>query len=106
MYAMDGELANAFSGLQQRTIVYGHIHTPFIRWPDNFQERCVANSGSVGQSHDGDARASYLLIDDAVPSVRRVEYNLSRECNALLTSGLPYAEWVKRIVTTASPQMP
>lgn len=106
MHATDDELANAFSGLQQGIIVYGHIHTPFIRRPDNLQKRFVANSGSVGQSHDCDARASYLLIDDAVPSVRRVEYNLSRECNALLTSGLPYAEWVKRIVITASPQLP
>lgn len=106
MSASDDDLASAFEALPQQTIVYGHIHTPFIRQPRSSQERCIANAGSVGQPHDGNPRASYLLLDEGSPSIRRVEYNLNRECNALLTSGLPFANWVKRIITTASPQTP
>lgn len=85
------------------TIVYGHIHTPFVR---AFSSGFIANSGSAGQPHDGDRRASYLLLDDSIHSIRRVEYDLDREFNKLSASGLPYAWWVKKILETASPQMP
>jgi predicted phosphodiesterase len=106
MNATDDELAHAFRELSQRTVIYGHIHTPFVRQSALPLQRYVANSGSAGQSHDGDSRAAYLLIDDGVPSIRRVEYNLERECQALLASGLPHAAWVERIIVSASPQMP
>ena len=48
--------------------VYGHIHRPFIR---STFEITVANSGSVSMSYDGDRRASYLLLDDSTPTIRR-----------------------------------
>ncbi len=58
----------------------------------------VANTGSVSQSYDGDRRASYLVIDGESVSIRRVEYDVESEAEELLRSGLPYAEWLARIL--------
>jgi diadenosine tetraphosphatase ApaH/serine/threonine PP2A family protein phosphatase len=66
----------------------------------------VANSGSVGLPYDGDRRASYLLLDESRPEIRRVEYDLDRELQALAVCGLPHADWVARMIESASPQMP
>ena len=66
----------------------------------------VVNTGSVSLSHDGDRRASYLLLDDRKPEIRRVEYDVDRELKALLSSGLPHADWIARILESARPQMP
>lgn len=106
--ATDADLEQAYRDVPQPTVVYGHIHTPFIRHLKHSEQagRCIANSGSVGQSHDGDRRAAYLLLDDAVPTIRRVEYDVDRELKTLSASGLPHADWVKRTIQTASPQMP
>jgi hypothetical protein len=101
--ASDEELAEAYAELPGRTVVYGHVHTPFVR---RVAGRYIANSGSVGQPHDGDRRAGYLMLDDGVPSIRRVEYDVDRELKVLAASGLPHANWVARILETARPQMP
>jgi hypothetical protein len=50
--------------------------------------------------------ASYLLIDGATLSIRRVEYDIAREIKALGQSGLPRADWIARTLLTAAPQMP
>ena len=76
--------------------VFGHTHKPFIR-PN------VANAGSVGQPHDGDQRASYLLLDDGCAQIRRVEYDFESEIRSLLDSGLPHADWMVRILRCAGP---
>jgi hypothetical protein len=68
------------------------------------QEIVVANTGSVGLSYDGDGRASYLLLDDLKPTIRRVEYDLEKELDVLSTCGLPHADWIARTLRTASPQ--
>jgi hypothetical protein len=66
----------------------------------------VANSGSVSLSYDGDRRAAYLLLDEAGPSIRRVEYDVEAEIKALQVCGLPHSGWVARMLGTASFQMP
>jgi predicted phosphodiesterase len=91
----DAELADAYGALKAALVVYGHIHRPFVR---QLPGMTVANSGSVSMSYDGDTRASYLLVDEGKPSIRRVEYDLDSEAAALLQSGLPHAEWVARIL--------
>ncbi len=109
MHATDAEIEETYQPLSQPIVVYGHIHTPFIRQLNSPTQRGkrVANSGSVGQSHDGDGRAAYLLVDDdSVPTIRRVDYDIDRELKALSSSGLPHANWVRKIIQTASPQMP
>ena len=50
--------------------------------------------------------ASYLLIDGATLSIRRVEYDIEREIKALGQSGLPRADWIAKTLLAAAPQMP
>ena len=52
----------------------------------------MANSGSVGLPHDGDRRASYLLLDDGQASIGRVEYDVDIELKALRSSRRPHAD--------------
>jgi len=101
--ATDGDLQSVYAGLGHPIAVYGHIHRPYVR---SLPGMIVANSGSVGQPHDGDRHASYLLIDGIQPAIRRVEYDVDREIKALAVSRMPHAEWMARILESASPQIP
>ena len=97
------ELEPIYSPLGQPIAVYGHIHHPFIRDTPGVT---VINSGSVSLSYDGDPRASYLLLDDSTPTIRRVEYDVDREVKALADARVPHADWIAKILLTARPQMP
>ena len=99
----DAELEQVYGSLGQPVAVYGHIHLPYIRTVAGIT---VANTGSVGLPFDGDRRASYLLLDDATPSIRRVEYDVDREIRALTDRRFPHADWVARTLRSAGPQMP
>ncbi|HEX4605356.1 MAG TPA: hypothetical protein VH724_15250 [Candidatus Angelobacter sp.] len=57
----------------------------------------ICNTGSVGASDDGDPRASYLLIHDDNPAIRRVEYDVEKEAGRLLVSDYPFKEWLAEI---------
>lgn len=93
--ATEEELATVYGPLRCSVAVFGHIHHPFIR---RAKEMTVANSGSVSLSYDGDPRASYLLLDDFVPSIRRISYDVERERKLLAQCGLPHAEWVGKML--------
>ena len=82
-----------------KSVIYGHIHKPFVRGG-------VINTGSVSLSYDGDPRASYLLIDDGVPSIRRVEYDVAKESKALVDRGVPHAEWIAAMLAAGCFIMP
>jgi putative phosphoesterase len=99
--ADEAELESTFAPLGRALVVYGHIHHPYIR---KMRSRTVVNAGSVSLSFDGDPRASYVLVDDFVPSIRRVEYDVNREIEALLASGMPHAAWVAETLRSAAPQ--
>lgn len=99
--ASDAELKSVYGPLGKPIAVYGHIHNGYVR---NVSGITVANTGSVSLSYDGDPRASYLLIDDSQPTIRRVEYNVDVEINALLSCGYPNAEWIARTLRSARPQ--
>ena len=101
--ASDAELRSAYEPLGQPIAVYGHIHQPYIR---SLTGITVANSGSVSLSYDGDRRASYLLLDDSKPTIRRVEYDVDKELKALLNCGLPHSDWMAKILESGRPQMP
>jgi predicted phosphodiesterase len=101
--AGDAELESIFRPLGQPVAVYGHIHCNYIR---KFAGLTVANAGSVSLSYDGDRRASYLLLDGSEPSIRRVEYDLGRELEALSGCGLPHAHWVAGNLERGHFQMP
>jgi diadenosine tetraphosphatase ApaH/serine/threonine PP2A family protein phosphatase len=68
--------------------------------------KVLINTGSVGLPYDGDPRASYLILEESTPSIRRVEYNLEKELKTLSSSGLPGAAWTAKMLRTSSPQMP
>jgi predicted phosphodiesterase len=101
--ASDADLVSAYGAIGRPTAVYGHIHWPYVR---KLSGLTVANSGSVGMPYDGDRRASYLLLDDCEPSIRRVEYDVGREIEALSEARFPHADWVAKILWNAAPQVP
>jgi hypothetical protein len=101
--ADDATLRATYGPLSRPVVVYGHIHVPFVR---KLGDLTVANSGSAGQPHDGDPRASYLILDGGHTAIRRVAYDFDKEVARLRRSDLPYAEWIARTLTNARPQMP
>jgi len=90
----DAALENVYGSLGAKTVVYGHIHQPFIR---ELPSVTVCNSGSVGMPYDGDPRASYLLLTEGRPEIRRVEYDVEREIKSLLASNYPHKEWLAEV---------
>ena len=85
----DRELENVFGVLGARLAVYCHIHRPFVTaMPD----LTVANSGSVGMPFDGDPRASYLLVEDGEPAIRRVDYDVEKEVALIDASRYPFKD--------------
>ncbi len=82
------ELSATYGSCGARVVAYGHIHRPYIRILERFT---LANSGSVGSPFDGDARASYMLLDHGQAEIIRVEYDIEREVALLLCSGYPDA---------------
>lgn len=101
--AGDQELQTVYAELGRPIAGYGHIHRPYIR---RIGELTVVNSGSVSLSYDGDARASYLLIDDGRPSIRRVEYDVRQESAALGQNRIPHAGWIARMLASGKFEMP
>jgi putative phosphoesterase len=87
--ASDDDLAEVYGGSSAPVAVYGHIHVPFVR---SIGALTVANSGAVGSPFDGDPRASYLLVEDGVPPVVRVSYDVEHEAAVLRALGYPDAE--------------
>jgi diadenosine tetraphosphatase ApaH/serine/threonine PP2A family protein phosphatase len=57
----------------------------------------ICNCGSVGSPYDGDPRASYLMIDDGQPSIRRVEYDVEKEVARLMASDYPQKDWIAKL---------
>jgi putative phosphoesterase len=97
--AEDAVLAETYSGLKAKIVVYCHIHRPFVRQAGGMT---ICNCGSVGSPYDGDRRASYLVIDDDQPSIRRVEYDVEKEVKRLLASDYPQKEWIARLRRSGS----
>jgi predicted phosphodiesterase len=107
--ASDAELESVYGPLGRPIAVYAHIHRSYIRSVSGASGpsgMTVANTGSVSLSYDGDPRAAYLLLDESVPEIRRVEYDVDTELKALAACGLPHADWIAKILESASPQMP
>jgi putative phosphoesterase len=92
--ASDDELLRAYGDSDAGLVIYGHIHRPYVR---KLEGLTVANSGSVGLPYDSDPRPSYLLIDDGVPEVHRVEYDLDRAARDAAQAGFPLAGWLAQV---------
>lgn len=96
--ASDVDMQSVYGRLQANTVVYGHIHHPFVRRLETFT---IVNTGSVGLPYDGDARASYAVVENGRVMIRRVEYDVEAEIQVLQASGYPHAEWLASILRTA-----
>ena len=83
---------NRLTGIDADFVCVGHSHVPFCLEVDG---RFVINPGSVGQPRDGDPRASYAMIIDGVPTIRRTEYDIAAAVDQLKKSGVP--DWVVRL---------
>lgn len=92
------ELRRTYGPLGGDVAVYGHIHRPFVAETDTL---VVANSGATGFPWDGDPRASYLLVTDGRPEVRRVPYDVDAAGRDARDAGLPHAEWLASVYATA-----
>ena len=89
--ATDEDLRKTFGTLNARVVVYGHNHVPYVR---EIGAWTVANSGSVGLPYDGDARASYAVVEDGKVEIRRVAYDVEGEVEGARKAGMPHGEWV------------
>jgi putative phosphoesterase len=73
-------------------ILFGHSHIPFSLEVEGVW---FINPGSVGRQDDGDARASYAVLqfDEAGLAVQhyRLEYDIERAVTAMRQKGLPEA---------------
>jgi putative phosphoesterase len=103
--ASDEELHRIYGSLGVPVVVFGHTHVPVVR-EMNENPKLLINAGSVGLPYDGDPRASYLLLDESRPAIRRVEYNVERELKVLSSSAFPHADWTARMLRSSSPQLP
>ena len=88
--ASEDDLLAAFN-LGIETVIYGHTHIPGVRRTSIPSPSLVINTGSVGLPYDGDPRASYLILDNDQPTIRRVAYDIEKELKLLAASGLPGA---------------
>ena len=66
-------------------VCVGHTHMPMNLQLNSTQ---VINPGSVGQPRDGDARASYAIIEDGQVEFRRVEYDIDRTLHHMQQCGI------------------
>ena len=101
--ASDEDFEAVYGPLGSGTVVYGHIHYPFVRRLSSFT---VANSGSLSFSYDGDPRAAYVLIDEGEIVIRRVEYDVEEEIRWLADAHYPDADWIAQIYRAAAPIAP
>jgi putative phosphoesterase len=71
-------------------LLLGHSHIPFHF---AFDSKLILNPGSVGQPRDGDARASYAVLEIGVGkvsySVHRVRYDVDSAADKILKNHLP-----------------
>jgi len=73
--------------MQERNyILIGHSHKPYIKMVGN---TTILNPGSAGQPRDFNPRASYAVIENGVPYIKRVSYDIERTVNELERSTLP-----------------
>ena len=106
-YLISAESAKEnFPGFQTSFCLVGHSHIPLVfeeeRRGVKFvypvpqiikldKERLIINPGSVGQSRDGDWRASYMIFDSREKRIelRRLSYNVTITQEKMRKAGLP-----------------
>jgi predicted phosphodiesterase len=107
-YIMDLETAREnMRAFDTRVCLVGHTHIPCVyrmegdhpettelHFPEpgmtfSLNQKSIVNPGSVGQPRDHNPRASYLLFDDGEWTYHRVDYDIDRVQQRILSAGLP-----------------
>lgn len=87
LYKDDPELTNWFDKFEEKLLIVGHTHAPFILKQG---ERMIINPGSVGSSVNGDNRAQYLLLEwndcEWVPLQKYIAYDYTLEQQRMIDS--------------------
>ncbi|PWU20537.1 MAG: hypothetical protein C5B48_12410 [Candidatus Rokuibacteriota bacterium] len=86
--APEQHLRTEIAGVEEDFILLGHTHFPMIR---RLGRQIVINPGSVGQPRDGNPLASYAVIEDGVPELRRAAYDVERTVRDLRSLPVPVA---------------
>ncbi|MBO0697897.1 MAG: metallophosphoesterase family protein, partial [Zavarzinella sp.] len=73
-------------GIDADYVCVGHTHVPYVL---QFGKTTLINPGSVGVPRDGDPRASYAVITDDGPELKRAEYPIAETIAAVEQTGLP-----------------
>ena len=74
------------AGIDADLLVVGHTHLPALVELGSLR---LLNPGSVGLPRNGDPRASYAVIVDGVPELRKVAYDVGRAIRRLWDIGVP-----------------
>ncbi len=86
----------------EKIFVYGHIHTPYIRYING---KVVINTGSVGLPFDGMAKASYAIVEitsgNFRTSIERVDFDVEKVCSQYKNSDYPNKEFVINLLRNA-----
>jgi len=75
------------AGVGADLLLVGHTHLPDLVDLGTVQ---LVNPGSVGFPRSGDPRASYSVIVDGVPELRKVAYDVNQAVRRLWQIGLPH----------------
>lgn len=82
------ELAEYYQEVRADVIVTGHTHEPYV---EKIGDKILANPGSVGQSRDGDPRASFATFDTSTRRLElgRLEYDITKTSEYLKKLNFP-----------------
>lgn len=87
------QVEHLLAGVAQHTVVFGHLHIPYVR---HVNGRLLIDAASVGDPRDGDRRAAYAALqwdgERWEAAIRRVPYDLEATAAAYRASGMPDAE--------------
>jgi predicted phosphodiesterase len=88
--APDELLERVTDGVPERTIAFGHLHLPYVRF---WRDRLFVNVASAGLPKDGDARAGYAILTQRPGGWevkhRRVAFDVEKVVEDIEKSGMP-----------------
>jgi predicted phosphodiesterase len=88
--ASDAQLERVTEGVVERTIAFGHLHLPYVRF---WRGRLLVNVASAGLPKDGDPRAGYALLTQRPGGWevkhRRVDFDVDKVVADIGRSGMP-----------------
>ncbi|WP_406661282.1 metallophosphoesterase family protein [Methanolobus sp. ZRKC3] len=78
----EGEVSGMLAGMDADILLVGHSHIPFVRVVGGIT---IINPGSVGQSRDGDPRASCVVFDTGPMQAEIIccDYDIETTCRKI-----------------------